>query len=116
MPGNFSAFGLLVADVRHDEVRTRVARTADLAFIELERHFDELTDVPNLKDLSPRLGLSYDLFGNGKTAVKVSLNVFVLPAATWSGVISTRPTPDAAGLCAGTSSKASPSTGRSARR
>ena len=43
MPGNFSAFGLLVADVRHDEVRTRVTRTADLAFTELERHFDELT-------------------------------------------------------------------------
>jgi len=43
MPGNFSAFGLLVADVRHDEVRTRVARTADLSFTELERHFGELT-------------------------------------------------------------------------
>jgi N-methylhydantoinase A len=42
MPGNFSAFGLLVADVRHDEVRTRVARTADLAFGELTRLFDEL--------------------------------------------------------------------------
>lgn len=43
MPGNFSAFGLLVADVRHDEVRTRVARTGDLGFAELERQFGELT-------------------------------------------------------------------------
>lgn len=30
MPGNFSAFGLLVADVRRDFVRTQVARTAAL--------------------------------------------------------------------------------------
>jgi N-methylhydantoinase A len=43
MPGNFSAFGLLVADVRHDEVRTRVVRTADLSFPELERLFGDLT-------------------------------------------------------------------------
>jgi N-methylhydantoinase A len=43
MPGNFSAFGLLVADVRHDEVQTRVARTADFAFTELERMFGGLT-------------------------------------------------------------------------
>src|SRR6266436_3032793 len=50
------------------------------------------------------------------SAVKVNLNVFVLPAATWSGVTWISPTPGAAGLCAGTSSSASPSTGTSARR
>lgn len=43
MPGNFSAFGLLVADVRHDEVRTRIARTTDLEFSQLARQFGELT-------------------------------------------------------------------------
>src|SRR5256885_475130 len=43
MPGNFSAFGLLVADVRHDEVRTRVTRTAELELAELQRLFGELT-------------------------------------------------------------------------
>jgi hypothetical protein len=41
------------------------------------RHFDELTDVPNFKDLSPRLGIAYDLFGNGKTAVKGTLSRYV---------------------------------------
>ena len=41
------------------------------------RHFDELTDVPNFKDLSPRLGIAYDLFGNGKTALKATLSRYV---------------------------------------
>jgi hypothetical protein len=34
------------------------------------RHYDPIDDVPNWKDLSPRLGVTYDLFGNGKTAVR----------------------------------------------
>src|SRR5947207_1580645 len=41
------------------------------------RHFDELTDVPNFKDLSPRLGLAFDVFGNGRTAVKATLSRYV---------------------------------------
>ena len=41
------------------------------------RHFDALNDVPNFNDLSPRLGLAYDLFGNGKTAVKATLSRYV---------------------------------------
>ncbi len=43
------------------------------------RSFDELTNVPNYKDLAPRLGLAYDLFGNGKTAVKATLSRYVVP-------------------------------------
>jgi hypothetical protein len=41
------------------------------------RHFDALSDVPNYKDISPRLGLAYDLFGNGKTALKATLSRYV---------------------------------------
>ena len=36
------------------------------------------TDAQALKDLSPRLGLAYDLFGTGKTALKVSAGRYVV--------------------------------------
>jgi hypothetical protein len=41
------------------------------------RSFDAINDVPNWKDISPRLGVSYDLFGNGKTAIKATFSRYV---------------------------------------
>ena len=35
------------------------------------------TDMANWKDIVPRMGASYDLFGNGRTALKVSINKYV---------------------------------------
>jgi len=39
--------------------------------------YPAVDNVPNWKDLSPRLGAVYDLFGNGKTAVKISAGRYV---------------------------------------
>jgi hypothetical protein len=41
------------------------------------RDFEPVYDVPLWKDLSPRFGAAYDLFGNGRTAVKASIGRYV---------------------------------------
>ena len=38
-----------------------------------ERHYDRVSNVPNFKDINPRLGVAYDLSGNGRTAIKLSM-------------------------------------------
>jgi hypothetical protein len=39
-----------------------------------ERRFDAIHDLPNWKNWAPRFSMVYDVFGNGKTALKYSLN------------------------------------------
>jgi hypothetical protein len=45
------------------------------------------TPNSNWKDITPRMGAAYDLFGNGKTALKISLNKYLIgsdgPAFTY---------------------------------
>ena len=41
------------------------------------RQVDEVKGVPNYKDITPRIGVAYDVFGNGKTAVKASFGRYL---------------------------------------
>jgi len=42
-----------------------------------ERKFAAVNGIPSWKDINPRLGVTYDLFGNGQTALKMSLGRYV---------------------------------------
>jgi Carboxypeptidase regulatory-like domain/TonB-dependent Receptor Plug Domain len=46
------------------------------------RHYDAIYNVPNWKDLSPRVGGAYDLFGNGKTVVRANYGKYVASEST----------------------------------
>ena len=40
-------------------------------------HFDAVDHTTQWRDLSPRVGGSFDVFGNGKTAIKASFSRYV---------------------------------------
>src|SRR4029453_696809 len=42
-----------------------------------ERNYAAVKGIPNWKDLNPRVGVAYDVFGNGRTAIKTSLGRYV---------------------------------------
>ena len=48
------------------------ARAAPLAAQPQQLYFAAVENVPNWKDINPRVSVAYDLFGNGKTALKAS--------------------------------------------
>jgi hypothetical protein len=46
------------------------------------RTFEARYNIPNWKDWSPRMGISYDLFGNGRTALKAQLGRYLSKLGT----------------------------------
>lgn len=68
MPANFSAFGLLVADVRRDFVRTKVSQTATTSAEDIQQVLRELTEagVQELSDAG---------FGAEATRLEASLDM-----------------------------------------
>jgi hypothetical protein len=53
-------------------------QTLAAGFFEGARQFAGINDVIDYKDVSPRIGAAYDLFGDGKTAVKAFVGRFVV--------------------------------------
>jgi hypothetical protein len=64
--------------LRYDYVKTSAdPLTLDANEMLPARGFDGVDKIIHFHDLSPRLGLAYDLFGTNRTAVKFSLNRYV---------------------------------------
>jgi N-methylhydantoinase A len=83
MPGNFSALGLLLADVRRDFVRTRVSPTAGLRISDIRASLQELvrqgeTELADFPEEQRRYVASLDMRYVGQSfelSVPVSLDV-----------------------------------------
>ena len=86
----FNNLGLFVQDqwtierltlnlgVRYDSFNAYVPEQTRPAgqYVE-EIRFSRIDNVPNFRDIAPRIGAAYDLFGNGKTAIKASVGRYV---------------------------------------
>jgi hypothetical protein len=53
--------------------------------------FDETPGVTGYNDITPRMGAAYDVFGNGKTAVRVSLGKYLMGASVGNLVANANP-------------------------
>jgi hypothetical protein len=61
------------------------------AFLRTPLVFPETKGVDAYKDISPRGGVAYDLFGNGKTAIKVNFGKYLEPTSNNNNYILSNP-------------------------
>ena len=54
-------------------------------YLPLALTFPDTKGVNSYNDINPRVGLAYDLFGNGKTSLKVNLGKYLEPASNNNG-------------------------------
>ena len=54
------------------------------------RHYDEIDNVPDWKDLSPRIGAAYDIFGNGRTVLRANYAKYVQSESTNMATLNNR--------------------------
>jgi hypothetical protein len=54
------------------------------------RHYDPIYNVPSWKDLSPRLGATYDIFADGKTVARGSYGRYVASESTNMATLNNR--------------------------
>jgi hypothetical protein len=87
--GSAAALGVfanLRPGVRYDYFNGSVpAQSAPAGPFAPARDFPAVYNVPNWKDISPRSGVAIDLFGDGGTAVKVTLGRFENPPGGLTG-------------------------------
>ena len=66
------------AGIRYDYLNAKVEEQSNQGGTWIgPRSNGEIPNVPAWKDFGPRLGIAYDLFGNGKTALKATLSRYV---------------------------------------
>jgi carboxypeptidase family protein/TonB-dependent receptor-like protein len=80
------------AGVRYDQFRGVIpASTAPGGTFVGARSFSEIDSVPNWKTVVPRLAFAYDVFGDGKTALKWNVSKYELRASAGSTVVPFNP-------------------------
>ncbi|HEV2983888.1 MAG TPA: carboxypeptidase regulatory-like domain-containing protein, partial [Vicinamibacterales bacterium] len=54
------------------------------------RHYDAISNVPNWKDLSPRIGAAVDIFGDGKSVARAAYNRYLASESTNMATLNNR--------------------------
>ena len=61
-------------------------------FLPVAYHFPETKGIDTYKDITPRFGLAYDVFGNGRTAVKMNVGRYLEGVGVQLNYANTNPT------------------------